>query len=57
MTILLNDAGVAAVQSWVRSPALSHGFLVAADGFAFSARESPDPARRPKLTVAYVLGK
>lgn len=61
VAILLNDAGVAAIQSWVRSPALNHGFLIAADGgadgFAFSARESPDPARRPKLTVAYVLGK
>jgi hypothetical protein len=61
VALLLNDGGVAAVQSWVRVPALNHGFLIAgdggADGFSFSSRESPEPSRRPKLTVTYTLGK
>lgn len=61
VSLLLNDAGVAVIRSWVRAPARNHGFLIAADGgsdgFSFSSREAPEPSRRPKLTITYVLGK
>ncbi len=57
MTLLLNDAGTAVVQAWVRNPAANHGFLIGSDtstdGFTFESRESPTPKNRPKITVTY----
>jgi len=57
-TILLNDAGVAAVQSWVNAPAANFGVIIAEsskrNGLDFSSRESSHPDRRPKLTVTYL---
>ncbi len=59
--IMLNDAGVALVQSWVRNPRANHGLLIgrdaSSDGFSFDSRESSTPSRRPKLTVTYTPGK
>jgi len=57
--ILLNHAGEALVQSWIRNPAANHGILLASDvttdGFGFSTRRSAQPERRPRLTVTYTL--
>lgn len=57
MEILLNDAGMAVVQAWIRTPAANHGFLLGndanSDGFKFSSREAKDRTTRPKLTVTF----
>jgi hypothetical protein len=54
-TAVLNDAGVALVQSWVNAPANNFGLILAspepAAGLHFNAREAPTPETRPKLTV------
>lgn len=55
--LTFNDAGLAAVQAWVRNPAANQGILIGndlnGDGFKFESRESSVPSRRPKLTVTY----
>jgi ferric-dicitrate binding protein FerR (iron transport regulator) len=60
-SILLEPAGVALVQSWVRNPRANHGLLIgrdaSSDGFSFESREAKTPSRRPKLTVTYTPGK
>ncbi len=60
-TVLLNDAGVALVQAWIRNPGANHGLIIgrdaSTDGFKFESRESKAPPRRPKLTVTYSPGK
>jgi hypothetical protein len=52
---VLNEAGIALVQSWVNAPASNLGLLLASPdpgaGLHFSAREAPLPDTRPKLTV------
>jgi ferric-dicitrate binding protein FerR (iron transport regulator) len=57
--MLLTPAGEAAIQSWIRTPASNHGFIIVndtnVDGFKFSSRESMPPERRPKLTITYTL--
>ncbi|HYE97415.1 MAG TPA: DNRLRE domain-containing protein, partial [Planctomycetota bacterium] len=61
MHVLLGDAGLAAVQRWIRTPASNHGVFIGhasmSDGFRFLTRETPDARRRPRLTVTYVLGR
>ena len=57
-TTVLNEEGIAVVQSWVDNPALNHGFLVmdylaASNGLDFSSREATPASVRPKLTVTY----
>lgn len=57
--ILLNAAGLAVVQAWVRAPAVNHGFAIVgahSDGFRFTAREHAEPSRRPRLTLRYAPG-
>ncbi len=58
VTVPLNPAGVALVQSWVDSHAANHGVIIAGpdikEGTAFVSREGTPPERRPKLTI--VLG-
>jgi hypothetical protein len=61
ITISLNSAGVAAVQSWVDNPSSNHGFIIqdyinASNGMDFSSRETGTVANRPKLTVTYSAG-
>lgn len=57
-TSVLNDAGVALIQSWVNAPASNLGFVMAsADpvaGFHVNSREANPPESRPKLTVVYL---
>jgi hypothetical protein len=57
--ILLNTAGEALLQSWIRNPASNHGLILASetnnDGFGFATRKSSKPERRPRLTITYTL--
>lgn len=59
--VLLSDAGLAAVQRWIRNPASNHGLFIGhasmSDGFTFQSREAADATRRPRLTITYVLGR
>ncbi|HEX7897823.1 MAG TPA: DNRLRE domain-containing protein [Planctomycetota bacterium] len=59
LKIMLNPAGLAALQAWIRTPALNHGFAIvhpkSSDGFRFATREHPEAARRPKLSLRYLL--
>ena len=56
--ITLNPAGVAAVQSWVNSPAANFGLIVAdpaiTDGADWSASEAAPATSRPALTINYI---
>lgn len=58
-TVLINSAGEALIQSWIRNPASNHGLMLASetnsDGFGFATRKSPKPERRPRLTITYTL--
>ncbi|MBI3468673.1 MAG: DNRLRE domain-containing protein [Planctomycetes bacterium] len=60
VTVSLNSAGVALVQSWVNNPGMNFGIIIqnfnAKDSIAFSSREAISPADRPKLTVNYMNG-
>gem|GEM_PF-5189744 len=55
VTIALNAAGVAQVQSWVADPAQNYGLIIAtasnSDGLYFYSSEDGDLAHRPLLTV------
>jgi hypothetical protein len=57
VTVTLNAAGVAAVQSWVDDPALNFGFVMDtadnADGLGFDASNAPVTANRPRLDVTF----
>jgi len=58
LTIQLNAAGVAVVQSWVNNPALNYGFIMLdyanSVGLAeFSSREDPTAANRPSFSVTF----
>jgi hypothetical protein len=54
---MLNEAGLAQLQAWVRQPATNFGVLLGNDdnsnGFRFESREVKAPERRPKLTVLF----
>ncbi len=55
VTVELNAAGVALVQSWIDSPSSNRGILVqgydSSNGAAFSSRETGTVDRRPQLTI------
>lgn len=57
LTVPLNAAGLAWVQSWVDDPGANHGLLISnpstSDGADFRSRESATALGRPRLTVAY----
>ena len=57
ISIPLNEAGVALVQSWIDDPTRNYGILVAAgrssEGVDFASREWPTPSQRPKLTIEF----
>jgi hypothetical protein len=52
---VLNESGIALVQSWVNAPSSNLGLLLASPepnaGLHFNSREAPLPETRPKLTV------
>jgi hypothetical protein len=55
-TFELNPAGVAVVQSWVDTPSLNNGFIIAGDkkdDADFASREHAAVANRPKLMVVF----
>jgi hypothetical protein len=57
--IELNEAGLAALQSWIDDPTQNFGFilqdyLTASDGATFASRESLTAELRPKLSVSYL---
>jgi hypothetical protein len=51
----LNDAGVAALQSWIKDPSTNHGFLImgpeATDVLQVYSRDATPPERRPRLQI------
>jgi hypothetical protein len=55
VSIPLNAAGVAAVQSWIRDPESNHGFLImgpeSTDVLQVQSRNSSMPERRPRLQI------
>jgi PKD repeat protein len=57
LTVPLNEAGIAAVQSWVDEPASNHGLVISnpntTDGADFHSRESTTAMARPRLNVIY----
>ena len=57
VTITLNAAGIALVQSWVDDPSTNNGILIAdskvSDGLVFDSRNAETASTRPKLTVTY----
>jgi hypothetical protein len=61
MKIMVNPAGLAAIQAWIRDPRSNHGFLLTSgggtDGAVFSTREHAEVERRPKLTLLVGPGR
>lgn len=61
VTVRLNGAGVALVQSWVDRPGSNFGLILAdanfTDGLDFAQREAPAAAQRPRLNVSYTNPK
>ncbi len=59
LKILLNAAGLAVVQAWIRAPAANHGVVLvhpkSSDGFRFASREHAEAGRHPKLSLRYLL--
>jgi len=59
-TVSLNAAGIALLQSWVNTPSMNQGLIIAhtvsADGAAFASRQESTVSNRPKLTVTYLPG-
>src|SRR5690606_23133017 len=56
LTITLNAAGLALLQSWINSPSSNHGLIIQdygnSDGYAaYSSEDST--SRRPKLTITF----
>ena len=55
--ITLNDAGVAAVQSWINNPAANFGVILKdyaiSDGVSISSSEASSASLRPKLIINY----
>lgn len=60
LTVPLNAAGLARVQSWIDAPAGNHGLVIASsattDGADFHASESATAVARPRLEVTYRVG-
>jgi hypothetical protein len=57
LTVSLNTAGLAKLQTWVSSPASNFGFVLLdyaqSNGLDLSASEASTVSQRPKLTVSY----
>jgi hypothetical protein len=57
LTMTLNAAGIAKVQSWVSAPAGNFGFVLLdyspSDGLDLSSSEAATVSQRPKLTITY----
>ena len=57
--VRLNPAGIALVQSWIRSPATNNGLMIVgranANPFIFESREASSVNRRPQLTLTYTM--
>lgn len=60
LTVPLNVAGRARVQSWIDAPAGNHGLVISdsatTDGADFHASESATAMARPRLQVTYRIG-
>ncbi len=60
LTITLNSAGIAMVQSWINNPTANHGVILQdysnSNGFDVNSREVATAANRPKLNITYVAG-
>jgi 3-phytase len=59
-TIVLNEAGVALVQSWIANPEGNYGIIIqnyatATDNLVVASRESSKVASRPRLTIDFSL--
>jgi hypothetical protein len=59
VTINLNAAGIAVVQSWVNTPSSNHGFILmdyaaTSDRLEFSSSEDTNTALRPTFKVNYI---
>jgi hypothetical protein len=56
--VALNQAGVAAVQTWLNNPPLNFGIILkdyaVTDGAQISASETGTASQRPKLIISYV---
>ena len=57
LTVNLNAAGIAKVQSWINSPASNFGFILLdfaqSNGLDLSSSEAATVGQRPKLTITY----
>jgi len=57
ITITLNAAGIAKLQSWINDPASNYGFILLnysnSDGLDLSSSEASTVSQRPKLTITY----
>jgi hypothetical protein len=57
LTVSLNAAGLAKVQSWIDTPATNFGFIVLdytqSNGLDLSSSEASTVSQRPKLTITY----
>jgi hypothetical protein len=55
--IVLNAAGIAAVQNWINNPASNFGFIIQdygnSSGADISSSEASTATQRPKLTITY----
>ncbi len=61
ITITLNSAGIALVQSWIDNPGTNRGLIIqnyttATDGIDLDSSEATTIANRPKLTITYSEG-
>ncbi len=59
VTVELNAAGVALVQSWIDNPLGNFGLIIqdyasASDGVSFNTSETSTASNRPKLTIRYL---
>lgn len=58
-TVVLNQAGLDVIQSWIDGSALNNGLITtnssATNGLDFSSRETSGSLNRPKLSVTYSL--
>jgi PKD repeat protein len=57
LTVALNAAGIARVQSWINNPGSNHGLVISdpatTDGADFHSSESATAIARPRLNVLY----
>ena len=57
LTVTLNAAGIAKVQSWINNPATNYGFILlhyaVSDGLDLRSSEYSTVSQRPQLTITY----